>query len=161
MSIRETLNQKPALVTGITIGIVVIALVAIFWQSRRDKPVQGVTKAYYTIDDGATVFEDDLQKTTPFPHDVGTAVQAHMFSCDNGRTKFPGFLEKLPDKFPQAATPGRGGRDPRIFVGLVKAPKNASAKWVNKNGPEGIALIAAVKCPNGGDSSPAVEVFPN
>jgi len=155
VSIRETLNKKPAVVTGITIGIVVIALVAIFWQSRP-KQIQPVTKAYYTTDDGASVFEDDLEKTTPFPHDGGSAVQAHMFSCDNGHTKFVGFLEKLPDKLPQA-TPARG-RDPKIFAGLVKAPKNPSAKWVNKNSPEGIAIIAAIRCPDGGNSAP-VEVF--
>jgi hypothetical protein len=155
VSIRETLNNKPAVVTGITIGIVVIALVAIFWQSRP-KTVQGVTKAYYTTDDGASVFEDDLEKTTPFPHDGGSAVQAHMFSCDDGHTKFVAFLEKLPDKLPQA-TPARG-RDPKIFAGLVKVPKNPSAKWVNKNSPEGIAIIAAIKCPDGGSGAP-VEVF--
>ena len=158
MSIRETLNNKPAVITGITIGIVVVALVAILWQLRRDKPVQQVTKAYYTTDDGATVFEDDLEKTTPFPHDGGSAVQAHMFSCDNGRTKFVGFLEKLPDKLPQTATPGRT-RDPRMFAALVKVPKNPSAKWVSKNGPEGNAIIAALKCPDGGSGGAIVEVF--
>lgn len=157
MSIRETLNNKPAVVTGITIGIVVIALVAIFWQSRPNKPVQGVAKAYYTTDDGATVFEDDFEKTTPFSHDGGSAVQARMFSCDDGRTKFVGFLEKLPDKLPQA-TPARG-HDPKIFAALVKPPKNAGAKWVNKSSPEGIAIVTAVKCPDGGGSGPAIEVF--
>ena len=156
MSIRETLNQKPAVVTGVTIGIVVIALVLIFIQSRPNKTVQGVTKAYYTIDDGATVFEDELEKPTPFPHDGGTAVQAHMFSCDNGHNKFVGFLEKLPDKLPPA-TPARG-HDPRVFAALIKAPKNPSAKWVSKNSAEGAAIVAAVKCPDGG-SGPPIEVF--
>jgi hypothetical protein len=157
VSIRETLNKKPAVVTGITIAIVVIALAAIFLQSRTNKPGQGVTKAYYTTDDGATVFEDDLEKTTPFPHDGAPAVQAHMFSCDGGHTKFVGFLEKLPDNMPQA-TPARA-HDPRVFLGLVKAPKSPGAKWVNKSSPEGNAVIAAVKCPDGGGSSPAIEVF--
>jgi hypothetical protein len=157
VSIRETLNNKPAVVTGVTIGIVVIALVAILLQSRREKPAP-VSKAYYTTDDGATVFEDDLEKTTPFPHDGGSAVQAHMFSCDDGRTKFVGFLEKLPDKLPQATA--AHGHDPRMFAALVKAPKNPSAKWVNKTASEGIAVIAAIKCPDGGGSGPAVGMFP-
>jgi hypothetical protein len=156
VSIRETLNNKPAVVTGITIGIVVIALVAIFWQSRP-KSAPRVSKAYYTTDDGATVFEDDLEKTTPFPHEGGSAVQAHMFSCDDGHTKFVGFLEKLPDKLPPAVASARG-RDPKIFAGLVKAPKNPSAKWVSKNSAEGAAIIAAIKCPDGGNGA-AVEVF--
>ena len=155
MSIRETLNRKPAVVTGITIGIVVIALVAIFLQSRP-KTVPRVSKAYYTTDDGATVFEDDIEKITPFPHDGASAVQAHMFSCDGGRTKFVGFLEKLPDKPPQTAAPS--ARDPRIVAGLIKSANNPSAKWVNRNSPEGMALIAAIKCPDGSNSS-VVEVF--
>ncbi len=156
MGIRETLNKKPAVVTGVTIAVVVIALIAIFWQSRTPS-VRGVTRAYYTTDDGQSVFEDDINKTTPFTHDGAPAVQAHMFSCDNGRTKFVGFLEKLPDKLPQPATPG--GRDPRIFAGLVKPPKNANAKWVTRTSPEGIAVIAAVQCPDGGGSGQIIEVF--
>src|SRR5258706_4951353 len=79
VGIRETLNKKPAVVTGVTIAVVVIALIAIFWQSRTP-PVKGVTRAYYTSDDGQSVFEDDLNKPTPFTHDGAPAVQAHMFS---------------------------------------------------------------------------------
>ena len=160
MGIRETLNRKPALVTGATVAVVVIALILIFWQSRS-KTVVPPTKAYFTIDDGQSVFEDDLQKFAPFEHDGAQAVQAHMFSCNNGRTKFVGFLEKLPDKVPQSTaqrTPG--GRDPRLFVALVKPPMNKEAKWVSKLGPEGAAIIASVRCPEGGSGLP-MEVFAN
>ncbi|MDB5324303.1 MAG: hypothetical protein JWN40_5934 [Phycisphaerales bacterium] len=156
MGIRETLNKKPALITGVTIGIVVIALVAILLQSRA-KPLRPATKAYYTTDDGQTVFADDLGKATPFLRDGVPAVQAHMFSCNDGRSKFVGFLEKLPDKLPAPATPG--GRDPRVFAALVKPPKNTNANWVAKNSSEGFAVIAAVQCPEGGGNALPAEVF--
>jgi hypothetical protein len=159
VGIRESLNRNPAVVTGATVAVVVIALVLIFWQSRT-KTITPPTKAYFTIDDGQSVFEDDLEKTAPFAHDGAQAVQAHMFSCNNGRTKFVGFLEKQPDKAPQPAAGQRSGRDPRFFAALVKPPMNKDAKWVSKLGPEGAAIIAAVRCPEGGSGLP-MEVFAN
>ncbi len=164
MGIRENLNRNPGLVTGATVAIVVIVLVLIFWQSRT-KTIAPPTKAYFTIDDGQSVFEDDMQKSAPFEHNGAQAVQAHMFSCNNGRTKFVGFLEKLPDKLPQPAGGGRGGaqrsgHDPRLFAALVKPAMNKDAKWVSKLGPEGAAIIASVRCPEGGSGLP-MEVFAN
>ena len=160
MGIRESLNRNPAVVTGATVAIVVIVLVLIFWQSRT-KTIVPPTKAYFTIDDGQSVFEDDMQKSAPFEHNGAQAVQAHMFSCDNGRTKFVGFLEKQPDKVPQAAGGGqRSGHDPRLFAALVKPPMNKDAKWVSKLGPDGAAIIASVRCPEGGSGTP-MEVFAN
>jgi hypothetical protein len=160
VGIRDTLNEKPALATGATIAVVVIALIVIFWQSRsRSTANNAVNKAYYTIDDGETVFEDDIAKAPSFQHQGAQAVQAHMFSC-NGKTPFVGYLEKLPDRAP-TATPSREtrGHDPRLFTSLVKTPKSKSARWVPKLGADGAAIIAAIKCPDGG-SNPA-EVLPN
>ena len=125
MGIRNLLNEKPAVATGATIAVVVIALIAIFWQSRdKTNSTSVANKAYYTIDDGQTVFEDDISKAPSFQQGGAQAVQAHMFSCDNGKTRFVGFLEKAPDKMP-APTPGREtrGHDPRIFTSLVKVPQ--------------------------------------
>jgi hypothetical protein len=159
VGIRESLNRNPAVVTGATVAVVVIALILIFWQSRT-KTIVPPTKAYFTIDDGQSVFEDDLEKTAPFAHDGAQAVQAHMFSCNNGRTKFVGFLEKMPDKVPQQPAGQRSGRDPRLLTSLVKTPRNKDAKWVLKLGPEGAAIIASVRCPEGDGGMP-MEVFAN
>jgi hypothetical protein len=159
VGIRESLNRNPAVVTGATVAIVVIVLILIFWQSRT-KTIVPPTKAYFTIDDGQSVFEDDMQKSAPFEHNGAPAVQAHMFSCNNGRTKFVGFLEKQPDKVPQPAAGQRFGHDPRLFSALVKPPMNKDAKWVSKLGPEGAAIIASVRCPEGGSGQP-MEVLAN
>ena len=159
MGIRETLNEKPAVVTGATIAIVVVILVFIFWQSRPASAPPPATKAYYTVDDGATTFEDDLSKALSFNRGGTLAVQAHMFSCDNGKNRFVGYLEKLPEKAP---TPPAGrearGHDPRLLYGLVKQPTNKTAKWYPRLSAEGGEVVANVKCPDGG-SAPA-EVFP-
>jgi len=156
------MNQKPGLVTGVTVGVVVVALALIFWQQRKPKVQAASNKAYYTIDDGQTTFEDELDKPTPFDYNGGKAVRVHMFSCNGGRTRFVGFLEKSADKPATAAPPAGGGTERKRFRSLevlVKSPKNPTAKWVSQLSPEGGAVMAAVQCPEKGDAQPA-EVFP-
>ena len=159
MGIRETLNEKPAVVTGATIAIVVVILVFIFWQSRPRSAPPPPTKVYFTVDDGETTFEDDMSKAPSFNQGNTLAVQAHMFSCSNGKNRFVGYLEKIPGK--PSTPPGREsrGHDPRLLYSLVKQPKNKTAKWYPKLSAEGTEVVASIKCPDGG-SSPA-EVFPN
>ena len=158
MGIRETLNEKPALVTGATIAIVVVILVFIFWQSRPRSAGPPATKAYYTADDGATTFEDDLAKAPSFDRGGTVAVQAHMFSCSNGKNPFIGYLERLPEKMATPSARQSRGHDPRLLYSLVKQPRNKTAKWYPKLSAEGGEIVANVKCPDGG-SAPA-EVFP-
>jgi hypothetical protein len=159
VGIRETLNEKPAVVTGATIAIVVIVLVFLFWQSRPQGAPAPATKAYFTVDDGETTFEDDLAKAPSFDRGGTLAVQAHMFSCDNGKTRFVGYLEKLPDKMPRTPAGEQRGHDPKLFAGLIKVPKNKNSRWVPKLGPEAGTVMTSIKCPDGG-SAPA-EVFPD
>jgi hypothetical protein len=159
VGIRDTINQKPALATGATIGMIVIVMVVIFWQSRSNKAPAGPSKAYFTVDDGESVFEDDLSKIPSFDRNGVLAVQAHMFSCKGGRDKFVGFLEKAPDRLPTPPAPGRErGHDPRLLNGLVKTPKNKSAKWLPKLSSEGMAVSSSIQCPDGGNAP--MEVFP-
>jgi hypothetical protein len=160
VSVREAINKNPGIVTGVTVGVIVIVLVLIFWPQRGPKSARTPPKAYYTVDDGQTTFEDDLDKVTPFDHDGGKAVRAHVFSCNGGRTRFVGFLEKMADK---AGTPAGGGTDAgrarRIAALLVKPPKNPNAKWVAQSSPEGSAITSGIQCPEKSDALPN-EVLP-
>ena len=55
MGIRESLNKNPAITTGATIGIIVIALIFILYQIfGGDGAPKPITEMYYTVDDGAT-----------------------------------------------------------------------------------------------------------
>ena len=47
------------------------------------KPSPG--SAFYTTDDGATLFTDGADRLPPFDHDGKAAVMAAVFSCDNGK----------------------------------------------------------------------------
>jgi hypothetical protein len=53
----------------------------------------GVPKAFFTTDDGKSFFVDRFDRVPPFRKDGKTAVRAQVFSCDDGRTKFVGYLE--------------------------------------------------------------------
>ncbi|HEY7119421.1 MAG TPA: hypothetical protein VH475_22710 [Tepidisphaeraceae bacterium] len=157
MGIRETLNTKPGVVTGATIGVIVLVIIVIFLQTRTPK-VQVATRAYYTVDDGQSVFEDEMDKAAPFEHGGQMAVRAHMFSCDGGKTRFIGFLEKVAEAPKVAPSPDpRSGRRSRVTTSLIKAPKDAGAKWVAIGTPEAAAVQAGVRCPNGDDKP--MEVF--
>ena len=158
MGLREKINDKPGIAIGVLVAGVVIAIVAVVLTTRKP-PVQSLSKAYYTTDDGATLFDDELDKSAPFDHDGKPAVRARVFSCDEGKTHFVGYLERAPEKV--AKRPGERDtkRDVRMMEAVVRPPNAPTAKWVPKTSPEGIAITAAVKCPDGGER-PIVEVFP-
>ncbi len=141
MGFRETMNRNPAITTGVTIGLIVIAIVLIVWQllpSGGSVPSAEGRKAYYSDDDGKTWFEDDLLKVTPYTGPNGKeAVRAHVFKIGDGEP-FVQYLEKfkpdVKDKVEKAmADPANKGMIPPEFrddaMKLFKKP-GAANKWV-------------------------------
>lgn len=164
MGIRETLNQNPAITTGVTIGIIVIALGAIIWQLvGGDGMPDAITEMYYTVDDGATYFADDANKIAPFDKDGKEAVKCYVFTCDDKKTKFVAYLERLtPEakKKMEAAIEAQKKADPNAANTIpmdtdiitmegteVKKP-GAGNKWVKRTTPEG-EKITQPQCPDG------------
>jgi hypothetical protein len=94
VGIRESLNQNPGITTGVTAGIIIIALGFIIWQSTRSDRPSLPTKMYYTDDDGATKFSDDITKVPPFDHKGKPAVRARVFTCDGGKNQFVADLDR-------------------------------------------------------------------
>src|SRR5215210_5554852 len=90
VGIRETINKNPTQTAAITAGIIVLALILIIWQACSGGGSGTIGKSYYTIDDGKTYFVDASNKIPPFMHEGKEAVRAHVFTCDNGKTKFVG-----------------------------------------------------------------------
>ena len=76
MGIREKLNENPRITAGATAAIILVALGFIVYQAIGGGGPPIPTKAYYTIDDGETYFEDDIQKLAPFEHEGKQAVRA-------------------------------------------------------------------------------------
>lgn len=93
MGLRETLNRNPAIVTGGTLAIIVIAVGFIIYSTLGSSAPKAPTKAYYTVDDGATYFSDDAGKLAPFDYEGKQAVKARVFKCADGKP-FVAFLER-------------------------------------------------------------------
>ena len=168
MGIREQMNENPTIVTGVTAGIIFIALVLIIiqlWPSRRaDAPTGPAQQWYYTTDDGATHFADEANKVAPFDHDGRPAVVARVYQC--GGKEFVGRLEKYTPEAQQKLE-GVKGADPRsasvatsALAGgglLVKAPGTGD-QWVSRDTAEGAALFNPT-CPDGDSMTPR-EIYP-
>lgn len=159
MGIREKLNDNPAVTTGVTGAIVVIAVAFIIWQLIPSRP-RIPTKDYYTVDDGATYFADDIKKIPPFEHDGKEAVRVRVFRCAKGGP-FVGYLEKytpaaqkqLEAMQNQAANPNgpvpgfNPGVEGEALTGrLVKKP--GDTKWVSQQDPA-YQQVVDVRCPDG------------
>lgn len=160
MGIREKLNENPAIATGATIGIIVIAIGFIVWQllpTKLDIP----TEAYYTTDDSskeaalAALFSDDIDKIVPFEKDGKQAYRAQVFSCDKGKTKFIGWLERYN---PQAKAkieqqmaskePDNMALDDARMTGLeVKRPGDKA--WIKYADQGRYQKVMEVTCPDG------------
>jgi hypothetical protein len=157
VGIRETLNRNPGITTGVTAGIIVIALIIIGWQLTSSGGPKIPSEAYYTIDDGATWFADDIQKIPPFDKDGKPAYRAHVFKCSDGK-EFVSHLERYtPEakkKLEEARAKGDQA-DPAVYeevtiTGIeVKKPGTGDTGWVKQSDYEKAAKIASPVCPDG------------
>ncbi len=156
MGLREKMNQNPGITTGITAGIIVLALLFIIWQNMDSSGpyAGGVGKAYFSDDDGVTTFVDESNKIPPFDHDGKTAYRAYVFRCPNGKP-FVQFLERYtPEgkKMVEAAK-GKPGELPppeQLDSGIeVKAPKTGDKGWIKRSNAIASKIMDAQKCPDG------------
>jgi hypothetical protein len=118
--------------------------------------VSNPPQSYYTVDDGTTYFTDDASKGFSFDHNGQPAVQAMVYSCDGGSTKFVAYLRR--------ANPAGGARPPApgVSVQLAQMMRGIQVKrpgvgnWVTIQG-RASADILDVKCPGGnGTASPVL-----
>jgi hypothetical protein len=170
VGIREKLNENPNITTGITIGIIVLALAFIVWQIMGgDGMGTPQTKMYYSADDGATYFSDDVSKVPPYDHEGKQAVRAYVFKCSDG-TPFVAYLERMapevrdkyeaalklqsdPEKGPQAMMDAE-----TMSMESMEVKKPGGSKWVKRTNPEADTIVQ-VACPDGTTNGLSI-VFP-
>jgi hypothetical protein len=167
VGLRETLNENPGLTTAATAVIILAAIVFMVVSMFRGDPETAgasgsVTKEFFSDDDGKTFFEDDRTKIPPFDRNGKTAYRARVFTCDGGKTKFVGWLERYT---PQAKKTiedqmKNAGSGPILLEdqsGLqIKKPGTGDKGWLSSSDVATIQ-IRDVQCPNG---SPADLVTP-
>lgn len=143
MSLRDKINQNPAIPA---IGVIVALIVCgyfVIGQFSSGGSTPGKWTSYYTIDDGKTWFPDSRKVFPVFQRDGKNAVQAFVYTCDNNTTSFVGYLLKTEliqmQGFAKTAT-------------YVKRP--GDAKWIDSESMAAAREIATVKCPSGVTGKP-------
>jgi hypothetical protein len=87
---------------GISVAIAVVVITAvvveavIFLQPREHgiAAPRMIGNAYYSTDDGKSLFVDAGDQATPFDHDGKPAVKVYLYTCDAGVTRWVQYLEK-------------------------------------------------------------------
>ena len=152
MGLRESLNKHK----GIAVGAVVVTVVAAGVLAWRSTAVPNATEAaagvqaFYSADDGASFFAAPADLIPPVEWEGKTACRAAVFTCDGGKTKFVGYLERYPpgakkqlDAAQNALKSGGKGAGPSPMAASsleVKKP-GASNKWVARSGREAAAVL--------------------
>ncbi|MGE5609789.1 MAG: hypothetical protein ACM359_11080 [Bacillota bacterium] len=137
MEFREMMNKNPKAVTGATIAIIVLALLLVVWQLWPSSG-GGLSKVYFTVDDGKTFFADDIDKIPPFQYKGKEAVRAHVYRFgETGQgtvewmEKFTPDIKKKIETFFQDKK-NRGNYMPEFHEDMFKLVKKKGSKdWVN------------------------------
>ena len=170
MGIRETLNQNPAITTGVTAAVIVVALIIIGWQllGGGNRP-RIPTQAYYTVDDGETCFAADINLIPPFEHNGKEAVRVYLYTCGSRKEAFPVYLERYT---PQAkAELERLNADPenadigrieelRMNGVQVKKARDPDGRWVPQADYNRSQEIMNPVCPEGSSGKTLEAVYP-
>lgn len=161
MSLRQMINGNPAIGAAIAVVLIAVAVGAI-WYNMQPATYGPPTKAFYTIDDGKNLFVDEINKQTPFDYEGKQAVKAYVYTCDNGKTQFVAYLERLPDgakapaavvETPEEAPAPKNEAEARAmatkrptlgqFTALVRKP--GEKDWVKPGDPKYFGIIS-VRC---------------
>jgi hypothetical protein len=165
VGIRETLNRNPIITTGATIGIILIAIIYIVYSlwPKGGGDFIPPAKTFYSVDDGATWFEESAEKVPPFTHNGKEAVRAHVFVCNDGTT-FVGYLERYnaegKAKLDKVMASAKGGKYPPERFEIDETHKEykkpgARNKWITPRSPE-FQNTMLVKCKDGSYPRPKV-----
>lgn len=156
MGIRQAVNDRPMISTGITVVIIVVALGVILWEafSRPGGGTAVAARAFYSDDDGKTYFADSGNKLPPFTDANGKeAVRVFVFKCGQGGTPFVGYLmrasQEARDAAAKAGRPNEAIALNPMFSEVKKPGGKAWVKFDPKN-PRFFQAVLNVRCPDGG-----------
>jgi hypothetical protein len=157
LGLREEINKRPGITSGVMGAVVLLILVFVVRQFMGNRPPTShpSIKFFYTADDGHTWFVDDFDKVTPFDHDGATAVRCFVFKCGNS-AQFAGYLQSYTQALHDQMT-GLTKVDAQHPVltpsgdTLVKKP--GQKEWIPSYSPQGTE-ITNVHCPDGSADKP-------
>jgi hypothetical protein len=158
MKIRQFLNTHPRLSAIISFTLLATLIVYTLASVHISNSPHVEHQAFFTVDDGRTLFTDDISKFPPFLKDGQEAVRAMVFTDDGGKTQWIGYLEKYDESDKQLLeTNSKYWLLGRPLLPLVKKP--GSDKWVSQlTNPSKVRSIMSPVSPE--HPNPATEVLP-
>jgi hypothetical protein len=144
--VREALDKhKTAAVASAVVALLAMAVFA--WRSTSlpaGAAAAEAAQSFYSTDDGATFFPAAADLIPPVQVNGKTACRAIVFTCDGGKTKFVGYLERYS---PAAKAQLEAARDAMKRGDKNAAPAGPAAgdvevkkpgggnRWVSRRGP--------------------------
>ena len=132
-----------------------VAIESRFYKSYLTTP-RPVTGAFYTDDDGATTFVDDIDRITPFDHNGKPAYLARVYKSKKGAT-FVAWLERYTErgrKEVEGLLPRRSegsGIEEQIRLlqaSQLEVKRPNETEWVLLSTPAGTEIAGNVTCPD-------------
>jgi len=178
MGMRETMENKKGLSTGLAVALLVVGVGGIVWQLMARG---GDTW------DGQTFFTASAANVAPFDHDGKQAVKAIVYQCD-GR-KFVAYMERFTPEArtvmannstaaprPAPSNPANAKISPEMAARAALPPPSPAAareasmngrefkrpgdkEWVRSTNRGKVMEIKTITCPGGGKGTPT-PVFP-
>ena len=155
----SVLNKNKA--ASIVLAVVIIGASGyfIYRSLSGGQPTSKPQKAYFTTDEGATRFVDDIRKLTPFDHEGKPALRLHVFKLKGQEVN--GYLERFPEKTKDMIEASASDPDKSVQAGLARkhgfeVRAMNGTQWVPVDSKEGNKITALP----GDDPADVQEIFP-
>ena len=159
MSVRESMARRTPVWGGVGACMIVVALGIVAWQLSNGGTRSRGEKAFYTVDDGRTMFVEVRSKSVPFEHNGKLAYRVHAWRCEDGSTIIS-HLSRDRNQRPiegdgsaASATRDRAtfkvaGEQSRLADVEVRDPGSPPDAWFPADSPQG-RQITKPTCPDG------------
>jgi hypothetical protein len=162
MGIRAMFQNRQGLAAAIGGALIVGAASYLYLElGSSDASAAVPSKTFVTIDDGKTFTAAPGDSLGPFTLDGKTAYTAYVFTCNGGKTKFVGYMERYSDRAKAVVLEMRkqqqqsGGRArpslrPEMLDGVeVKRP--GEKDWIKHADVSRAGAVMDVRCPDAPD----------
>ena len=157
MGVRNFMRRRQSVTAALACLAILLSGAWIWYYARNMRP-SGPGKAFFSIDDGQTVFVDDAIKLAPFDKDGKPAYRAHVFEC--GGERVVGYLSRYTPEALAALEEaksyrGKGEPPPNVrqlaSIGTtgVEVKRPGDAKWVSQTDAARATKIRVFTCPDG------------
>ena len=157
VGVRELIKTRQSFAAGAAVVMIVGSALWIYLSSRDDGSGSGL--AYFTNDDGKTLFTAKVTRVPPFDKDGKPAYRAHVFEC--GGKRVVGYLSRYTPEALKALADAKAAREagkPPPNVGMLasvgsigkQVKRPGDTEWVYQGDTRRATAIRVFRCPDGG-----------